>query len=72
MGEVLVGVCGLVFPGADTCFQVVRGLLQKFFGVFCMKNQDCMQKIIFLPILGGAGCAPLQPTTGSGSDNNST
>jgi len=57
-GEGLVGDCGLVFPGADPGFQVIGGVLKKFsgakrdaniFGVFCVKNQDFMQKIIFFP-----------------------
>jgi len=76
-GEGLVGDCGLVFPGADPGFQVIGGALKKIcrtkrgakiVGVFCVKNQDFMQKFIFFPILwGGAGCAPLESATGSGS-----
>ena len=71
----MVGDCGLVFPGADPGFQVIGDVLKKFrlakrgatiLGVFCVKNQDFMPKIIFFPILGGggAGCAspsPLNP-----------
>ena len=60
-GEGLVGDCGLVFPGADPRYQVIRGVL-KICGVFCVKNQDFMQKIIFSPILGGVpGVPPLNP-----------
>ena len=47
----------------------------KIFEVFCVKNQDFMQKIIFFPILGEGGvpgAPPLESATGSGSDNNST
>ena len=65
----MVGDCGLVFPGADPGFQGIGDVLKKFclakrgatiLGVFCVKNQDFMPKIIFFPILGGvrAGCAP--------------
>ena len=46
----LVVDCGLLIPGADPGFQVIGGVLKKFrenFGVFCVKNQDFMQKIIF-------------------------
>ena len=60
--------CGLVFPGADPGFPVIGGAMKKFrgvergakiFGVFCVKNQDFMQKIIFFPIL--VGVRPLPP-----------
>ena len=47
MGEGRVGDCGLLIPGADPGFQVIGGVLKKFrenFGVFCVKNQDYMQK----------------------------
>ena len=47
--EGLVGDCGLVFP----------------VGVFCVKNQDFMQKMIFFPILVGVSGAP---SLKSGSD----
>ena len=52
-GEGLVGDCGLVFEGADPGFHVIEGVLEKFrrakrgaeiFGVFCVKNQDFMEK----------------------------
>jgi len=55
-GEDLVGDCGLVFPGADPGFQVIGGVLKKFrrakrgakiVWVFCVKNQDFMQKSYF-------------------------
>ena len=65
--EGLVGDCGLVFPGADPRFQVIGGVLKKYrramrdakiVCVFCVKNQDFMQKIIFFSNcrLRGAGC----------------
>ena len=62
--------------------QVIWGVLKKvrrakrganIFGVFCVKNQDFMQKIIFFLILGGCRMRPpFESATGSGSDNNST
>ena len=69
--------CGLVFPGADPGFQVEGIASKKFrrvkrgakmFGVFCVKNQDCIQKNIFFSNFS----APLESATDSGSDNNST
>ena len=79
-GEGLVG--GLVFLGTDPGFQVIGDVLKKFhrakrgtniFVVFCVKNQDFMQKILFFPILVGGCTNPLllESATDSGSDNNS-
>ena len=43
------------------------------FGVFCVKNQDFMPKIIFFSNFRGvSGAPPFESATGSGSDNNST
>ena len=66
----------------DPGFQVMGGVMKKFrrakggakiFGVFCMKNQDSMQKIFFFLILRGCQVRPpFESATGSGSDNHST
>ena len=82
------GVRGRVWQGiVDQCsqgrMQVIWGVLKKvrrakrganIFGVFCVKNQDFMQKSIFFLILGGCRMRPppFESATGSGSDNNST
>ena len=61
----LVGDCGIMFPGADSGFPVLGGGLKnvrraervsKNLGVFCVKNQDFLQKILFFTIL--VGCHP--------------
>ena len=65
-----------MFPGADPGVKKFRRAKRgaKIFGVFCVENQDFMQKILFFSILGGgAGASPiLESATSSGSDNNST
>ena len=81
------GVRGRVWQGiVDQCsqgrMQVIWSVLKKvrrakrganIFGVFCVKNQDFMQKIIFFLILEGCRMRPpFESATGSGSDNNST
>ena len=63
-GEGLVGDCGLVFPWEDRGFPVKGCVLKKFgrgkrgakiFVIFCVKNQDFMQKILFFSnFRGGA------------------
>ena len=66
----MVGDCGLVFPGADPGFQVIGGVLKKFrlarlgatiLGVFCVKNQDFMPKIIFFSNFRGGGVPGAPP-----------
>ena len=64
-----------MFPCVDPGFQVIKDIQRKFrknFMVFCEKNQDFMQKILFFPILGEVPGAPHPPLVpGTGSDNNS-
>ena len=38
-GEGLVGVCGLVFTGADPGFQVIGGVLKIVWGILCEKSR---------------------------------
>ena len=47
------------------------GATRENFGVFCVKNQDFMQKIIFFPILGGGvpGAHPFHLITDKGNNS---
>jgi hypothetical protein len=72
-GGGLVGDCGLLIPGGDPGFQVTGGVLKKFhkkFGVFCVKNQDFMQKNHIFPILGRMpGAPPFHLITDKGNNS---